>query len=272
MNNDLFGLLLVGGKSSRMGTNKSELIFREGMTQRERGIKLLESVCDQTYTSVAEGDSENDIPDAFGEIGPLGAIASAQQKYPKATWLILACDLPMLEQAHLQTLVDTHSHDSDATYFSSATDGLPEPLCTIWSPSSSKAVTAAIESGKHCPRSVIGHLNGQALPSPGLWPLANTNTEADAVEIRSRISGSTREKTITVSYFAQLRELTGTDNESLTTSSVTPAGAFEEIRAKYNIPLKRKGMMVAINGDFTDWSHALADGEELVFIPPVAGG
>ena len=79
-------------------------------------------------------------------------------------------------------------------------------------------------------------------------------------------------KNITVTYFAQLRELTGIGSEALKTDSVTPAGLFEEIRAKHNIPLKRKGMMVAVNGEFTDWTHPLTEGEEVVFIPPVAGG
>ena len=126
--------------------------------------------------------------------------------------------------------------------------------------------------GKQCPRSVLIQLNGHALPSPGLWPLANTNTEADLIEIRARLDQSTTVKNITVSYFAQLRELTGTNSETLQTDTVTPAGLFEEIRAKYQLPLKRKGMMVAVNGDFTDWSHPLSDDEEVVFIPPVAGG
>jgi molybdopterin converting factor small subunit len=31
-------------------------------------------------------------------------------------------------------------------------------------------------------------------------------------------------------------------------------------------------LKVAINGEFTDWSTPLADGDEVVFIPPVAGG
>jgi len=79
-------------------------------------------------------------------------------------------------------------------------------------------------------------------------------------------------KTITITYFAQLRELAGTSSETIQTDAETPAGLFEELRAKYSIPLKRKAMMVAINGDFTDWTHQLADGEEVVFIPPVAGG
>ena len=273
MSQHIYGLLLVGGKSSRMGTDKSEMVFRDGLSQRERGLKLLESVCDQVFTSVAEGEGENIIPDAFGNIGPLGAIASAQKHSPDAAWFVLACDLPLLETEHLETLKAAHQPEHSATYFSSASDGLPEPLCSIWSSSSALAVTAAIISEKRCPRSVLKNIkNGQALPTPGLWPLANTNTEADAVEIRARIDNTITEKTITLSYFAQLRELTGTASESHTTSSVTPAGVFEEMRAKYQISLKRKGMMVAINGDFTDWSHPLAEGEELVFIPPVAGG
>jgi len=255
-----------------MGADKSEMIFRDGLTQRERGVKLLESVCDQVFISVAKGDGENIIADAFGNVGPLGAIASAQKHDPDATWLVLACDLPLLEKNHLQILTDVHAVNFDATYFSSATDGLPEPLCAIWSPTTAEKVLESIKSGKRCPRSVLKHVAGQALPSPGLWPLANTNTEADAIEIRARLEASTTERTITLSYFAQLRELTGTDSESHTTSSVTPAGVFEEIRAKYQLPIKRKGMMVAVNGDFTDWSHKLTDSEELVFIPPVAGG
>ena len=125
MNNSIKGLLLVGGKSTRMGSDKSELTFHDGKTQTERGLELLASVCDETFLSVREdqGTDGNSIIDAFGEIGPLGAIASAQQAHPDATWLVLACDLPLLEKEHLQALVDGRDTSHDATYFTSATDG-----------------------------------------------------------------------------------------------------------------------------------------------------
>ena len=55
------GLLLVGGKSSRMGTDKSEMIFRDGLTQRERGVKMLGEICDEVFISVADGEGENII-------------------------------------------------------------------------------------------------------------------------------------------------------------------------------------------------------------------
>ena len=261
-----------------MGSDKSDLIFRDGLTQKERGIQLLSTICDEVFISVrdeeaATAESQPTIIDAFGSVGPLDAIASAQQADPSATWLILACDLPLVEEEHLKMLIDARDSAKDATYFVSATDAaFPEPLCTIWEPSSATAVTAAITDSRRCPLSVLRNLNGIALPSPGLWTLANTNTEADAIEIRARINQSNTVKTITVTYFAQLKELTGTSEETIETDSETPAGLFEEIRAKHNIPLKRKGMMVAVNGDFTDWTHTLVEGEEVVFIPPVAGG
>lgn len=268
------GLLLIGGKSSRMGSDKSELVFRDGLTQKERGLQLLRSVCDKVFVSVRDKQaaSENTIVDAFGEIGPLGAIASAQQADPTATWLVLACDLPLIEPKHLQKLAQSHCENYAVTHYTSATDGFPEPLCAIWSAGSAPVVRQAVDAGKRCPRSLIKHLHSQALPSPGLWVLANTNTEADAMEIRARLNQSTTVKTVTVNYFAQLRELTGTSTESVQTDSETPAGLFEELRAKYQLPLKRKGMMVAVNNDFTDWAHPLKSGEEVVFIPPVAGG
>lgn len=267
------GLLLVGGKSSRMGTDKAGLILRDGLSQRERGLELLSKVCEEVFLSTSSDTGQpNTIPDTFGPIGPLGAIASAQKADPDAAWLVLACDLPLLEEHHLESLISNRDPNQDSTYFMSATDGLPEPLCAIWEPSSATAVRTAIESGVACPRSVLKSLRGHALPSPGLWALANTNTEADLIEVRARINRTTHHKAVTISYFAQLRELTGKDRESFETDSETPAGLFEEIRATYKIPLKRKGMMVAVNNDFTDWSHMLSAGEEIVFIPPVAGG
>lgn len=268
------GLLLIGGKSSRMGKDKSELIFHNGLSQKERGIELLQAVCDQVYISTGADATpgENTIPDAFGEIGPLGAIASAQQAHPDAAWLILACDLPLLEKEHLETLVSHRSKNHAAVYFTSAIDEQPEPLCAIWEPSSAAAVSEAITNKKLCPRHLLSSLTCQALPPLDPWSLTNTNTPEDVMEVMNRLQGNTVSKKITLSYYAQIRELTGKNTEEITTSSVTPAGVYEEIRAKYKLDLKRKNMMVAIDGEFTDWTHPLADGEEIVFIPPVAGG
>ena len=63
------GLLLVGGKSSRMGTDKAALILRDGISQRERGLELLGKVCDQVFLSTSSDSGEpNTIPDTFGNL------------------------------------------------------------------------------------------------------------------------------------------------------------------------------------------------------------
>ena len=268
------GLLLIGGKSSRMGTDKAELVIRDGMSQKQRGLKLLSTFCENVYLSTSEAlsTSEPYISDRFGSIGPLGAIASAQQSQPNTAWLVLACDLPMIEEVHLQNLIDARNEQKDAVYYKSASDQNPEPLCAIWEACSAQHVTTAIKNGSYCPRDLLKKLNGHSLEPLDLWSLANTNTPEDLIEIKTRINGEVSKKEITLTYFAQLRELIQKDSEQHITESVSPAGVFEEIRKKHTLQLKRRGMMVAINGEFSDWSHPLKAGDELVFIPPVAGG
>lgn len=257
-----------------MGTDKSELVFHEGKNQKQYACSLLEKVCDRVFLSVSSSDniSENMIVDAFGNVGPLGAIASAQQAHPDQAWLVLACDLPLLKESHLRELCKTHKPSVEVTYYLSAINDFPEPLCSIWEPSTEAAILQAIESENYCAQNFLKNTKGQALPSPGLWVLANANSPEDILEIKARISGGNTPKNVNVSYYAQLREITGTSEETFTTDSTTLAGVFEELRAKYKMRLKRGNMMVARNDSFSKWNDPVKEGDEIVFMPPFAGG
>jgi molybdopterin synthase sulfur carrier subunit len=79
-------------------------------------------------------------------------------------------------------------------------------------------------------------------------------------------------KSIRVRYFAILREQRGLDQETLATSAVTAAALYEELRARHGFTLPADRLRVAVDGEFAPWSAPLAEGAELVFIPPVAGG
>lgn len=79
-------------------------------------------------------------------------------------------------------------------------------------------------------------------------------------------------KTIRLQYFAILREQRGLAHETLTTAAATPAALYEELRARHAFTLPGDRLRVAVNGEFAPWDTPLADGAELVFIPPVAGG
>jgi molybdopterin converting factor subunit 1 len=79
-------------------------------------------------------------------------------------------------------------------------------------------------------------------------------------------------KTITLQYFALLREQAGCSEERVTTSAATPAELYAEVRARHGFTLPIAMLRVAVNEEFRDWSSPLAANDRVVFIPPVAGG
>jgi len=80
------------------------------------------------------------------------------------------------------------------------------------------------------------------------------------------------DKRITVQYYAQLRQEAGRRDEALLTRAATPGDLYEELKGRYLFSLPPKVLRVAINSEFCEWSAPLADGDAVVFIPPVSGG
>ena len=78
--------------------------------------------------------------------------------------------------------------------------------------------------------------------------------------------------TVTIQYFAILREQRGLAEEKLTTSAATPAALYDELRTRHNFTLPADRIRAAVNDAFVASSAPLRDGDRLVFIPPVAGG
>ena len=77
---------------------------------------------------------------------------------------------------------------------------------------------------------------------------------------------------IKIQYYALMREQAGRSEETIETSSVTPADLYGELTARYGFTLARDQLKVAVNSEFSEWSRRLAAGDAVVFIPPVAGG
>ncbi len=260
-----------------MGKDKSHICYQDSTPEWQRLAQLLENCCDSAFLCHRAEQNfegfENSIIDPG--TGPLKAIACAQQEHPEAAWLVLACDLPLLTQPTLEHLISQRDPSSQATCFASNIDSMPEPLCAIYEPSIAATIQARLTSNNSdCPRSVLKQANTKLVPLPANAPhaLLNTNSQADAIEVRAILEGTQTEKSISLRYFAQLRELTGRDHENYQTKSCTPSGLYEEIKTIYKFPYKQKHLMLAINGDFSPWHSLLQPADEVVFIPPVAGG
>ena len=76
---------------------------------------------------------------------------------------------------------------------------------------------------------------------------------------------------VRVDYFAILRERAGRAHETLSTRAATPRELYRELAPRRDLPAET-GLKVAVNDEFRPWDSALADGDRVVFIPPVAGG
>ncbi len=79
-------------------------------------------------------------------------------------------------------------------------------------------------------------------------------------------------KNITVKYFAILREQRGQAEESLTTEATDAQSLYEELQKQHGFTLPADRLRAAVNSEFQPWPAPLKDGDEVVFIPPVAGG
>jgi molybdopterin converting factor subunit 1 len=76
---------------------------------------------------------------------------------------------------------------------------------------------------------------------------------------------------IQVEYFAVLREHVGRGAEACDTAATTVGDLYRELDARHGFPAVGR-LKVAVNDEFRDWDTPLADGDHVVFIPPVAGG
>lgn len=77
---------------------------------------------------------------------------------------------------------------------------------------------------------------------------------------------------VTLQYYAQLREQAGASSEQISTAAGTLRELYDELRARHGFSLPIDALKVAVNTRFSDWNRALAEGDTVVFIPPVAGG
>lgn len=76
---------------------------------------------------------------------------------------------------------------------------------------------------------------------------------------------------VTVLYFAVLREAAGINEEQLPVPDSLTA-LYSLLRERHGFRHAQSQLRVACNGAFCEWQHAPADGDVIAFIPPVSGG
>lgn len=184
----IYGLVLAGGESRRMGRDKA-LLQRDGQSQLEYVATLVTAAVDRAFVSVRhdqrgepERDRFNTIADRYEGIGPVAGILSAMDEYPEVDWLVLACDLPNINAATIEHLLARRSDTKPFTAFRSSYDDLPEPLCAIYRADSHAIIREFVDGGLVCPRKMLIRSDTLLLEQPDPRALDNVNTPDDLAD------------------------------------------------------------------------------------------
>ncbi|HMQ70220.1 MAG TPA: NTP transferase domain-containing protein [Ignavibacteria bacterium] len=140
--NELYGLVLCGGESSRMGIDKSE-IFYYGKKQKYFLYDLLEEFCDKVFISCtyaqligSESGYENIIDDeSFENAGPMTGLLSFYVHHPEKSVLVAACDYPFINGECIEKLIENRDAENfkAVCYLNEESDKYVfEPLLTIY--------------------------------------------------------------------------------------------------------------------------------------------
>jgi len=158
---DLEGFILVGGASSRMGSDKSRLSLG-GQTFVERARAALSSVASRvSVVSARAGDGWHELPlvrDVFEGAGALGGLHAALAS-ARADWVaVVSCDLPFVTGELFERLASLRSPDLDAVA-PRQRDGRPQPLCTLYARANClHAAGELLETGELRPRVLLAQM------------------------------------------------------------------------------------------------------------------
>ncbi|MEB8329123.1 NTP transferase domain-containing protein [Flavobacteriaceae bacterium KMM 6897] len=190
----LYGLVLSGGKSTRMGTDKGAIVYHK-LPQREHLYHLLEKVCDKTFLSI-RSEQVNDMPSGVNFIldnnefrGPYNGILSAHKKHPNVAWLVLACDLPLMDLEGIQQLIAERNPNKIATTFAGKESKLPEPLSAIWEVEGlEQSISHLINGTSTCPRKFLINSDIQLVFPDQEHILLNANSQEEYKEAILKLS------------------------------------------------------------------------------------
>lgn len=114
-------VLLMGGKSSRMGRDKAYLLYDSKPFWKKITDEMKQ--CGETYLSLDSSERAPDtayqiILDEYAEIGPMGGIYSALRKVKEDLIFFAPCDMPTVTSAIIISLLDQYEEEYDGVILS----------------------------------------------------------------------------------------------------------------------------------------------------------
>lgn len=187
----LNGLILAGGKSQRMGQDKSLITYHD-VEQREYLFNMLKTFCATVFTSCKITHTVpvryNPLPDHFDFESPLNGILTAFKHDSLAAWLTVPVDMPLIDVEIISYLLSKRNTSKVATCFYDSDGKDPEPLIAIWEPRTYPLLQTFYQAGKISPRDFLKSHDTHIINIPNRNALANINNPEDLEGYRRKFS------------------------------------------------------------------------------------
>jgi molybdopterin-guanine dinucleotide biosynthesis protein A len=179
----LYGLVLSGGQSLRMGRDKGSLVYNK-KDQRARSSELLSEVCEKVFISIRPGQENLISPgqlflvDSVEGGGPGVGMLTASAAYPGVAWFVFACDFPFADATEFTSLARSRNPESKATAMVSRDDQI-EPLFAIWEPEALAALREDFSRNQFSPKKTLSTLRVKKIVPLHEKSILNVNSETD---------------------------------------------------------------------------------------------
>lgn len=167
----LTGLVLAGGRSTRMGRDKATLIV-DGERLVDRAVAVLAQCCDEVLLAAAGRPlsvaGARTISDAELDAGPLAGIVAGLEAAATDLVAVIAVDLPDASAAVLDLLAATWEGEAGVAPL---VDGVMEPLHAVYATAAAGRYADLLRAGERSPRRALEGL-GARLVGPEEWGTA----------------------------------------------------------------------------------------------------
>ncbi|REJ81007.1 MAG: molybdenum cofactor guanylyltransferase [Bacteroidetes bacterium] len=186
------GVILSGGKSSRMGQTKAWIILGE-KTMLEHVVDAMKQVTNEIFISANEKEFEKTgykvIYDEVKGAGPLGGICSVLNQTQAQKLLVLSCDVPFISVEFLRYLIQNSKpgFNTVPVYM-----GKLEPLIAIYDKSNLQVMADCLNKGIYKLQDILKKCKTQLLLVPhdkySFHIFDNINTPFDLSKVEQKAS------------------------------------------------------------------------------------
>jgi molybdopterin-guanine dinucleotide biosynthesis protein A len=193
----LYGLVLSGGKSSRMGTDKGMLLYHD-KPQSYHVYEMLGSFCERVFIScradqlaAIPGDYKSlaDLP-VYKNTGPMGALLTAFTAFPGKSFLLIGCDYPYLTETDIREFLSIAIPAGTSAAFYNASHELFEPVLAMYHPRSAAGLFDSYANGEHSLQGFLRSIDATRFYPANEQSMVSVDSRVDFINATSVKNGN----------------------------------------------------------------------------------